>query len=202
MDESWIFLVDLHQVLISLVLHGSLWVCSHGNQVGNTLENNCCKCVNSSRCSQVNRESFHNEIKVNVTLVFQLWVECDFRTYLYRMDEALTESQRNDTEGKVANSGLCVEESLQDLLQVNLHYGAAHAWRDIAHFLQILLLGHRLPWIQENISLPMFCTPAQCWLLLINLHSLSEAVEQKNTWNEAVKLTVAISHLHPTVLLL
>lgn len=49
------------------------------------------------------------------------------RTYLDRMDEALAESQCNDTQGIVPNSGLCVEERLQNLLQVNLHYGAAHA---------------------------------------------------------------------------
>lgn len=43
------------------------------------------------------------------------------------MDEALAESQCNDTQGKVSNGGLRVEEGLQHLLQVNLHYGAAHA---------------------------------------------------------------------------
>lgn len=43
------------------------------------------------------------------------------------MDEALTESQCDDTQGKVPNGGLGVEERLQHLLQVNLHYGAAHA---------------------------------------------------------------------------
>lgn len=40
MDEAYIFLVDLHQLLISLVLHGWLRVCSHGNQVGHTLKKN------------------------------------------------------------------------------------------------------------------------------------------------------------------
>ncbi len=43
------------------------------------------------------------------------------------MDEALTKSQRDDTQGKVANGGLRVEEGIQHLLQVNLHNGAAHA---------------------------------------------------------------------------
>lgn len=43
------------------------------------------------------------------------------------MDEALAQSQRDDTESKVPNSGLRVEEGLQHLLQVNLHDRAAHA---------------------------------------------------------------------------
>lgn len=38
MNESWIFLINLHQLLISLVLHGRFWVCSHGDQVGHTLK--------------------------------------------------------------------------------------------------------------------------------------------------------------------
>lgn len=47
--------------------------------------------------------------------------------YLYRMDEALAQSQRDDTQGKVSHSRLSVEEGLQNLLQVNLHDGATHA---------------------------------------------------------------------------
>lgn len=47
--------------------------------------------------------------------------------YLHRVDEALTESQRDDIEGEVANGGLSVQEGLQHLLQVNLHDRAAHA---------------------------------------------------------------------------
>lgn len=43
------------------------------------------------------------------------------------MDEALAQSQRDDAESKVPNSGLRVEEGLQHLLQVNLHDRAAHA---------------------------------------------------------------------------
>ena len=43
------------------------------------------------------------------------------------MDEALAESQSDDAQGKVTSGGLRVEEGLQHLLQVNLHYGAAHA---------------------------------------------------------------------------
>lgn len=38
MDEAGILLVNLHQLLISLVLHGWLGVCSHGNQVGHALK--------------------------------------------------------------------------------------------------------------------------------------------------------------------
>lgn len=49
------------------------------------------------------------------------------RTHLYGMDEALAQSQCDDAQGKVADSGLRVEEGIQHLLQVYLHYGAAHA---------------------------------------------------------------------------
>lgn len=37
MDESCVFLVNLHQLLVSFVPHARLWVCSHGNEVGYTL---------------------------------------------------------------------------------------------------------------------------------------------------------------------
>ena len=51
---------------------------------------------------------------------------CQVEAYLYRMDEALVECQGNDVEGKMSYGGLCVEEGLQHLLQVQLHDGAAH----------------------------------------------------------------------------
>ena len=52
MDEAGIFLVNLHQLLISLVLHGWLGVCSHGNQVGHTLKKK--KHTEVLRCIQNN----------------------------------------------------------------------------------------------------------------------------------------------------
>lgn len=61
------------------------------------------------------------------------------------MNEALAQSQCYDTQRKVPNHGLGVEEGLQHLLQINLHYGTAHARGDVSHLLQILLLGLFLP---------------------------------------------------------
>lgn len=37
MDESCVFLVNLHQLLVSFVPHAGLWVCSNCNEVGYTL---------------------------------------------------------------------------------------------------------------------------------------------------------------------
>lgn len=37
MDESCVFLVNLHQLLVSFVPHAGLWVRSHCNEVGYTL---------------------------------------------------------------------------------------------------------------------------------------------------------------------
>lgn len=65
--------------------------------------------------------------------------------YLYRVNETLVERQSDDVEGKVTYTGLCVEEGLQDLLEVQLHDGAAHTRRDVTHLLQVLLLGELLP---------------------------------------------------------
>ena len=42
------------------------------------------------------------------------------------MDEALAERQRDAAQGKVSDGGLCVEEGVQDLPEVQLHDGAAH----------------------------------------------------------------------------
>lgn len=58
--------------------------------------------------------------------VAQWCVLSEVEAYLYRMDEALVECQGNDVEGKMSYGGLCVEEGLQHLLQVQLHDGAAH----------------------------------------------------------------------------
>lgn len=38
MDESCVFLVNLHKLLVSFVPHAGLWVCSHSNEVGYTLQ--------------------------------------------------------------------------------------------------------------------------------------------------------------------
>ena len=65
--------------------------------------------------------------------------------YLHGVDETLVEGEGDDAEGKVAHIGLCVEECLQHLLQVELHDGAAHAGRHVAHLLQVLLLGQLVP---------------------------------------------------------
>lgn len=62
---------------------------------------------------------------MNVDVLVEL--DRKVRAYLYRMDEALAQSQRDDTQGKVSDSRLSVEEGLQNLLQVNLHDGATHA---------------------------------------------------------------------------
>lgn len=37
MDESCVFLINLHQLLVRFVPHGGFWVCSHGYEVGYTL---------------------------------------------------------------------------------------------------------------------------------------------------------------------
>lgn len=46
--------------------------------------------------------------------------------YLYGVYESLAEGQSDDIEGEVSYTGLRVEERLQDLLQIELHDGAAH----------------------------------------------------------------------------
>lgn len=51
-DEANIFLVNLHQLLIGLVLHGWLRVGSHGNQVWHTLKEKYFKSVISSSVIQ------------------------------------------------------------------------------------------------------------------------------------------------------
>ena len=38
MDEPGVLFIDLHQLLVCLVPHTGLWVCSHGNEVWNTLQ--------------------------------------------------------------------------------------------------------------------------------------------------------------------
>ena len=37
-DKTWIFLVNLHQLVVCLVFHSWLWVSSHSNQVWHTLK--------------------------------------------------------------------------------------------------------------------------------------------------------------------
>lgn len=65
--------------------------------------------------------------------------------YLYRVNETLVECQSDDVESKMTHTGLRVEESLQNLLEVQLHDGAAHTRRYVAHLFQVLLLGKLLP---------------------------------------------------------
>ena len=38
MDESCVLLVNLHQLLVRFDPHAALWVCSHCNEVGYTLQ--------------------------------------------------------------------------------------------------------------------------------------------------------------------
>lgn len=38
MDESRVLLVNLHQLLVRFDPHAALWVCSHCNEVGYTLQ--------------------------------------------------------------------------------------------------------------------------------------------------------------------
>ena len=47
-------------------------------------------------------------------------------SYLYRMNEALAEDQRDDVQGYVTNLGVHMDERLQDLLQIHLNYCARH----------------------------------------------------------------------------
>ncbi len=37
MDESSVFLINFHQLLVRFVPHGGLWVCPHGDQIWHTL---------------------------------------------------------------------------------------------------------------------------------------------------------------------
>lgn len=60
--------------------------------------------------------------------------------YLYGVYETLAEGQSDDIESEVTNAGLRVEESLEDLFEIQLHDRAAHPRRYITHLLQILLL--------------------------------------------------------------
>lgn len=79
------------------------------------------------------------------TLQFQTRPLHTTNAHLHRMNESLVEREGDDAKGKVAHVGLRVEEGLQHLLQVELHDGAAHARRDVAHLLQVLLLRHLVP---------------------------------------------------------
>lgn len=50
MDESCVFLVNLHQLLVSFVPHAGLWVCSHCNEVGYTLHRQMKMMLRSDAC--------------------------------------------------------------------------------------------------------------------------------------------------------
>lgn len=59
--------------------------------------------------------------------------------------ETLGQDELDDLEGGVPDAEVGVEERLEDLLEVELDDGAGHARGDVAHLLEVLLLGQLGP---------------------------------------------------------